>query len=243
MGDPKRIRKKFDTPIHPWQGSRLDSEKPLMKIYGLSNKKELWKIASKLKSFKDNAKSLVAKTGNQAELETKQLFDRLKSLNLLESNELDAVLGMNIEQLLDRRLQTVVFKQSLARSIKQARQMITHGHIFVAGKKVTAPGYLVKINEEASITFATNSAFKEEDHPERVVPEQKAEKTKETEKAEKVRDEKKKVKKTNSEKQKTPKTEEKKKDKPVEAKPKVGEQKAEEVSQTADSQKADGDKK
>lgn len=191
MGDPKKIRKKYETPMHPWQGSRIDAEKPLMKIYGLSNKKELWRIGSKLKAFKDNAKSLVARKGTQAEMEKKQLFDKLKSLNLLDSDSLDAVLGMNIEQLLDRRLQTLVFKQGLARSTKQARQMITHGHIIVADKKMTAPSYLVRITEQDKITYSDNSAFKVEDHPERIVAVQKAEKTKESEEAEKKREEKK----------------------------------------------------
>lgn len=183
MGDPKKHTNKFKTPRHPWQKDRLDAENPLIQMYGLSNKRELWKVGSILASFKDNAKKLVTKKGKQGELEKKQLFDRLKSYNLLESDNLDEVLGLSIEQLLDRRLQTVVFKLGLARTLKQARQMITHRHINVNGKKVTAPSYLIKVSEENKIEFYSGSNFSNSEHPERI--QEKPSKTEETVKKEK----------------------------------------------------------
>ena len=167
MGDPRKIKNKYSGPMHPWNKQRIDEEKPLMKTYGLVNKTELWKVESKLKKFKDNAKKLVAIKGAQAEKERAQIMDKMRSLNLIQSDLLDDVLGMRIEQLLDRRLQTLAFKKGLARSIKQARQMITHGHIRVNGKKTSAPGYLVPLKEEASIEFINNSSFSDPEHPER----------------------------------------------------------------------------
>lgn len=167
MGDPRKIRNKYSGPMHPWNKQRIDEEKPLMKTYGLVNKTELWKVESKLKKFKDNAKKLVAIKGAQAEKERSQIMEKMRSLNLIHSDSLDDVLGMRIEQLLDRRLQTLVFKKGLARSVKQARQMITHGHIRVNGKKTTAPGYLVPLKEEGSIEFIQNSSFSDPEHPER----------------------------------------------------------------------------
>ena len=169
MGDPRRIKNKYDTPIHPWEKLRLEAEKPLMKEYGLVNKKELWKISSKLKNFKDTAKKLVASKSTQAVAEKKQMVERMKSYGLITTDALDEILSLEIQQLLDRRLQTVVFKKGLARSVKQARQMITHRHIAINGVKVTAPGYLVKLSEQDSVTFTNNSKFDNDAHPERAL--------------------------------------------------------------------------
>jgi small subunit ribosomal protein S4 len=169
MGDPRRLKNKYSTPIHPWEKLRLDAERPLMKEFGLVNKKELWKISSKLKNFKDSAKKLVASKTSQAGIEKRQMVDRMKSYGLIISDELDEILGLEVEKLLNRRLQTVVFKKGLARSIKQARQMITHRHIAVNGVKITAPGYLVRLAEEDFVSFIPSSKFDDVSHPERVV--------------------------------------------------------------------------
>ena len=40
MGDPRKLRKKYYPPSHPWQKIRIDEEKILMKDYGFKNKKE-----------------------------------------------------------------------------------------------------------------------------------------------------------------------------------------------------------
>lgn len=171
MGDPKRIRSKYQTPVHPWQKERLEQEKSLVQIYGLVNKTEVYKADSKLKKYKNIAKSIVTKTGSQAEKEKQQLFDKLKSLNLVNEDSLDAVLGLKLEQLLERRLQTILVKKGLARTSKQARQMITHRHVTVNGKMITSPSYLVTITEENNINFYPGSNFSDEEHPERKQPE------------------------------------------------------------------------
>ena len=167
MGDPKKFVNKFKTPVHPWQKQRLDEEKVLVKKYGLKNKKEIWKINSLLKKYKKLAKTQASRTGEQARVEKEQLVNKLKSYNLISTGNMDEVLGMKIEQLMDRRLQTVLVRLELARTAKQARQMIVHRHIKVNGKKITAPSYLVTMSEEGKIEFAQNSKFVDENHPER----------------------------------------------------------------------------
>jgi len=227
MGDPRRIKNKYSTPGHPWEKTRLDAEKPLMKEYGLVNKKELWKISSKLKNFKDNAKKLVASKSGQAIFEKKQMVERMKSYGLINSDALDEILSLEIQQLLDRRLQTIVYKKGLAKTVKQARQMITHRHIAVKGIKITAPSYLVKVSEQESIMFMPSSNFANDDHPERIVKkeESKKEESKKEESEKPKKTEKKESKKEESEKEvsEKPKKTEKKESKKEESEKEVSE--------------------
>lgn len=168
MGDPKRIRKKFDTPSHPWVASRIEEERAIHREYGLKNKREIWKMVTKLTGFKDRAKKLLALTSEQSAKEKEQLLSRMGRLGLISpGSTFDDILGLGIKDLMDRRLQTIIVKRSLARTSKQARQMITHRHITVGGKVVTSPAYLVSIDEEQSVAFVSRSAFFNEQHPER----------------------------------------------------------------------------
>ena len=170
MGNPKKARKKYSTPSHPWQKFRIDDEKALIREYGLKNKKEIWKISSKVKGFSRQAKNLIARTNPQGEKERNQLIMRLNRLGLLSKEaNLDDVLGLKTRDLMDRRLQAMVLKKGLARSMRQARQFIVHQHIMVSGKKITAPNYLVKMGEENEITFAPISQLSDPDHPEREI--------------------------------------------------------------------------
>jgi len=173
MGDPKRQRKKYETPSHPWIKERLDRERVIMKKYALKNKKELWRHETQLKEFRRRARRLLAARGKQAEIERQQLLQRLNRLGLLPVDAaLDDVLSLTLEDVLDRRLQTLVFKKGLARTMRQARQLIVHGHIEVNGQVIRSPGYLVLKEEESTIVYNKNSPFAKESHPERVVIEQ-----------------------------------------------------------------------
>ncbi len=167
MGSTKKDRKKYATPSHPWQKERIDAEKILTKKYGLRNKKEIWRLTSLLGKFKKQAKKLSALDTKQSKLETTQLFDRLKRYNLISEETFDSVLGLGVESLMERRLQTVLVNKHLARTTKQARQMITHNHVRVGAKVINSPSYLVKINEEDNIEFKEKSGFSDEKHPER----------------------------------------------------------------------------
>jgi len=168
MGHPKSSRKKFSKPMHPWQKERIDEEKSLMKDYGFANKREIWCLASLLKNFKNQAKKLSATPTQQAQKETLQLMNRLKSYGLVKDNATyDDVLGLTIKNLCDRRLQTLLFAKKLARTIKQARQMITHNHVKIGSKAINSPSYLVKVTEENLLSFMDKSGFSNPDHPER----------------------------------------------------------------------------
>ena len=170
MGDPRRFRKKYSSPSHPWQKVRIDEETALKKEFGIPSNTEIWKMVSKLKDFKDRVKKLMPQVGKQAEIEKAQLIAKLQSLSLLQTGEgLDKVLSLTLKNVMDRRLQSLLVKKGLARTMKQARQMITHEHVLVKDKKITAPSYLVNIAEEGSISFHTISPFENNMHPERIV--------------------------------------------------------------------------
>lgn len=172
MGDPRKIRRKYSGPAHPWQKKRIEEEKKILKDYGLKNKTEIWKTSSKLKSFSSQAKKLIATRGEQAEKEKKQLLGKLQRLGLIKQDaKLDDVLSLTLKNLLERRLQTLLVRRHLAKSMKQARQFITHEHVAVNDKKITAPSYLVLVNEEPTMTFVQSSSLSNSEHPERKVVE------------------------------------------------------------------------
>jgi small subunit ribosomal protein S4 len=214
MGDPKRTKKKYSTPLHPWQAERIEEEKALTKEYGFKNKTEIWKVTSLLRNFFRQTKRLAATKTEQAEKEKLLLLDRLKRLGLLpETALLDDILEITLKDLLERRLQTLVFRKGLARSMKQARQFIVHRHIKVGDNKITVPSYLVSKTEEGVITFSGTSSLASPDHPER----KKEEKTTMPKKPKKKKSVKKGAKKKVEKKEK-PKKEAKKEEKKVEAK-------------------------
>lgn len=177
MGSPKQIRRKYEGPRHPWQRKRIESEKGIFKEYGFVNKAEIWKMTSLLKGFAYQAKRLFAVKTMQGELEKRQLFQRLEKIGLLKpGSALDDILGLTIDDLLNRRLQTLVYKKGLARTIKQARQFIVHNHITCGGQLITVPSYLVPVGNEATISFLQCSTLAKEDHPERIKLEKKPKK-------------------------------------------------------------------
>lgn len=171
MGDPKRFTNKFSKPSHPWNKGRIDSEREIKRTYGLVNKKELWKMNSILSDYKARTKDLTRRIDVQSEKETHELFSVLKKYGLLKEDSKDEILGLQIESVMDRRLQSIIVKKKLARTAKQARQMIVHGHVSVNDRKITSPSYMVSVAEEATIGFLSKSPFIREDHPERAIEE------------------------------------------------------------------------
>jgi len=94
------------------------------------------------------------------------LFKKLINMGLLENDSsFDDVLELSIDDISKRRLASMVVSKGLARSPKQARQFITHKHVFVGGKKVSSPNYVVLRDEENSIVYAMNSPFNDKNHP------------------------------------------------------------------------------
>ena len=160
MGDPKKQRKKYRRPSHPWEKDRIEAENKLLRKYGLRRKEEVWKTETLLRSFRRNARRLLAASGPQAELETKQMLERLKRLSLISSGAtLDDVLGLTVENILERRLQTIVSKKGLAKTPLQARQLVLHGHVMISGRRVTVPSYLVSVKEEGEMGLTPGSNF------------------------------------------------------------------------------------
>ena len=69
-----------------------------------------------------------------------------------EAARLSGVTGRNLLQLLERRLDNVVYRMGFARSRPMARQMVSHRHVLVNGRKVNIPSYLVRPGEAISVT-------------------------------------------------------------------------------------------
>lgn len=172
MGDPRKIKSKVRKPSHPWIRSQIEEENKKVVEYGLKNKREIWRLAFEVKKITDQAKFLVSSKGSHAELQQKLLLDRLKRWGIACSS-LDDVLVLKVGDLMDRRLQTRLVKTGLCRTMKQARQFVTHGHIIVNDVKITSPGYLVRVDDE--IGFAPLSNLADESHAERVVKAEKKE--------------------------------------------------------------------
>ena len=171
MGKPKFSRKKYETPSHPWQEDRIKEENELIKKYGLKNKKEIWKAETRLRRYRGQARSLLAKitTGDeQSKKESQQLLLHLSRMNILPPNStLDDVLTLNTEAILSRRLQTLTYLKGLANTPRQARQLIAHAHIAIGGRKVTIPGYMVTKDEESNISYVEKSPLNDPVHPAR----------------------------------------------------------------------------
>ncbi|RLG91522.1 MAG: 30S ribosomal protein S4 [Thermoprotei archaeon] len=161
MGDPKKPRKKWEGPKHPWRKEVLIQELKLLGTYGLRNKRELWRAQTIIRKFRHQARSLLAAPKEIREKVEKAMLRKLYNMGLLPENAtLEDVLSLTVEDLLERRLQTIVYKKGLARTIHQARQLIVHGHIAIAGRRVTSPGYIVSREEEELVDYAPTSPFK-----------------------------------------------------------------------------------
>jgi small subunit ribosomal protein S4 len=166
MGDPKKQRKKFDTPRFPWQTDMLDTELKLLGQYGLRNKREIWRHKTLLSKYRSIGRSLLGMSIEERSLMEKQLLHRLHRLGILpEEAMLDDVLDLSLEDILGRRLQTLVFQKGLAKSIQQARQLITHGHIAIEGRRISTPSYLVLKDEEQKLKYAPKSPLSDPHHP------------------------------------------------------------------------------
>jgi len=154
MGDPRKLRKKYKPPKHPWEAERIGRENEIKKSFGLRNKQEIWRADSLIKKFRYSARSLVGIPIEQRKGEEEQLLSKLQKLGLLkEGSTLDDALSLKTEDLLARRLQTLVWRKGIANTLAQARQLITHGHIAVKKRKMSSPGATIGIAEEGAIDW------------------------------------------------------------------------------------------
>ncbi len=171
MGDPRKARKTYATPRHPWRKEQLEEELRLLGEYGLRNKRELRHAETMLSEIRGIARTLLGASEEQRARLEQQYLGRLARMGLLsESASVDSILDLNVKDLMERRLQTIVFKSGLARSIHQARQFVTHGHVSIAGQIVSVPGYSVRRDEESRVAFHARSALNSAEHPARAAP-------------------------------------------------------------------------
>ncbi|MCD6503524.1 MAG: 30S ribosomal protein S4 [Euryarchaeota archaeon] len=172
MGDPKKSRKKWQSPPHPWQKERLEREAVLMNRYALKNKKELWKMEAIRRKYRKVARELLAAiaAGEGDDPHVKRtmeaILNKAKRYKLIpEDGTLDDILAMDIERVLRRRLDWLVYEKGLAKTPRQARQLIVHGHIAIRGRKINVPSYLVPADEEEHIGYYEGSPLADEKHP------------------------------------------------------------------------------
>lgn len=167
----KRKHKTYSRPKRPFDKVRIDEEAGIKREFGLKNKREIWKAEAKIKGMREKAKKLISAEESQQQT----LFDQLSKIGLAVDSIAD-VLGLEKNDYLNRRLQTVVFNKKLAPTVKAARQMITHKKVMVDGKVVNKPSYIVSVEMEDKITV---KAAKKKPKKEEVVQEAPKEQTEE----------------------------------------------------------------
>ncbi|MBU5557884.1 MAG: 30S ribosomal protein S4 [Candidatus Aenigmatarchaeota archaeon] len=154
----KRQAAKFERPLKPWNRERIAHERKLMVDYGLRRKHEIWRAEAILRNFRQNARQLVATRDKKAEA---LLLSKLSKLGLVRPDAtLDDVLALSTENILERRLQTIITRKGIATTPLQARQYIVHGHIAVDGQRVRWPGALVPVDAESKISLYEKSKLK-----------------------------------------------------------------------------------
>jgi small subunit ribosomal protein S4 len=152
MGDPRKQKKLFHRPRRIWTTDQLNSELYIMGSYGLRNKRELWKAQTEMARVRNQARALLALSTEARSEKEKRLLNFLSRIGLVkEGATLDDILGLKVEDLLERRLQTIIMKKTSLKSPSQARQIVSHGHVSIGNRKVNRPGYIVKADEENQI--------------------------------------------------------------------------------------------
>ena len=167
MGDPKKQRKKFDA-HHDSPGKQTrwkpNSKCSVNTVYETNEKYRKTKLYSQ--KTRGIGRALLGMSVEERSTQEKQLLDRLNRLGILpDASALDDVLDLSLKDILGRRLQTLVFQRGLTQSIQQARQLVTHGHISIDGRKISSPSYLVFKDEEEKITYSPKSPLNNTDHP------------------------------------------------------------------------------
>jgi small subunit ribosomal protein S4 len=173
MGYPGKDTKQYETPVRRFDRSRMEEEVRLIIEYGLRNKREVWKAESTLRRYRRAARDLLALESGKPDspliaVKRQDLLGHLHRMGLVKADAgIDDVLALKVEKELERRLQTIVYRKGLARSPKQARQFVTHGHVAIGDVRVTIPSYRVRTEEESLVRYDPKSGLVHELHPER----------------------------------------------------------------------------
>lgn len=146
----KKLKKQYETPNEGWSEERIQREEELREEYGLKNKREIYKAQSQLRSFRREARKLVAEEDDSEQVQ--EIKQRAHELGLVKGGaELEDLFTLNVTDFLDRRLQTAVNRRGYADTVKEARQLVVHGHVYVNGQRVNVPGYLLTKEEEKEV--------------------------------------------------------------------------------------------
>jgi len=131
--------------------------------YGLRNKRELWRVQMALSKIRNAARTLLTLDDDDPRrmFEGDALLRRMHRYGLLadDQNDLNNVLTLKPQDFLERRLQTLVFKLGLAKSIHHARVLIKQRHIRVGKQLVNVPSFLVRVESQKHIDFDLDSPF------------------------------------------------------------------------------------
>ena len=160
MGDPKTPRRIWKKPKRPLNYNLMMDELKTLGTFGLKTKRELWKARTNLSKLRHQARSLLALRQEIRKEKEPVLINSLSKIGLVDKNStLDAVLNLQVTDLLSRRLQTIVQRKLYFKTPYHARQAIVHGHIMIGDRIVTIPSYVVKIDEESKIHLIPESSF------------------------------------------------------------------------------------
>merc|ERR1719389_1308705 len=153
--------KTFRKPKRPFEKERLDAEMKIIGEYGLRNKREVWRVQYALARIRTAARNLLTldEKDETRIFQGEALLRRMIRLGLLNDSEakLDYVLGLTTQKIMERRLQTKVFKHGLAKSVHHARVLIRQRHIRVGKQICNIPSFLVRVESEKHIDFSLTS--------------------------------------------------------------------------------------
>ena len=156
MGDPKYPSRIWKKPKRPLNYDFMMEDLNTLGNYGLKNKRELWKARTELSRVRHQARSLLALRQEIRAQKEPVLMKSLVKIGLVKSDAtLDDVLNLAVNNLLDRRLQTIVQRKFTLKTPYQARQAIVHGHISIDDRIITVPSYIVAVKEENSIKISS----------------------------------------------------------------------------------------
>src|ERR1051326_6793028 len=108
----RKFAPKFERPRRPWDKARIERERNVMEEFGLRRKNEIWRAENVLRNFRRQARELIAAHNTQREQE---LIGKLVRMGLVERTaKMEDILALKLEDLLNRRLQTIIKNAGMA---------------------------------------------------------------------------------------------------------------------------------